>query len=35
VDGFGAAFLGAIVVAIVGWILSMVIGAARMPTKVL
>ena len=32
---FGAAFLGAIVVAIVGWILSMVVGAGRMPTKVL
>lgn len=35
VDDFGAAFLGAIVVAIVGWILSMVIGAARMPTRAL
>ena len=35
VADFGAAFLGAIVVAIVGWILSMVIGATRMPTKVL
>ena len=35
VDDFGAAFLGAIVVAIVGWILSMVIGATRMPTKAL
>jgi putative membrane protein len=35
VDGFGAAFLGAIVVAIVGWILSIVIGAARMPTRAL
>lgn len=35
VADFGAAFLGAIVVAVVGWILSMVIGAARMPTKVL
>jgi putative membrane protein len=35
VADFGAAFLGAIVVAIVGWILSMVIGASRMPTKVL
>jgi putative membrane protein len=34
VADFGAAFLGAIVVAIVGWILSMVIGATRMPTKV-
>jgi putative membrane protein len=35
VDGFGAAFLGAIVVAVVGWILSIVIGAARMPTRAL
>ena len=35
VADFGAAFLGAIVVAIVGWILSMVVGAGRMPTKVL
>jgi putative membrane protein len=35
VDDFGAAFLGAIVVAIVGWILSMVIGASRMPTRAL
>jgi putative membrane protein len=35
VADFGAAFLGAIVVAIVGWILSLVIGAARVPTRVL
>jgi putative membrane protein len=35
VADFGAAFLGAIVVAIVGWILSLVIGVSRMPTKVL
>jgi putative membrane protein len=35
VADFGAAFLGAIVVAIVGWVLSMVIGVSRMPTKVL
>jgi len=35
VADFGAAFLGAIVVAIVGWILSIVIGAARMPTRAL
>ena len=35
VADFGAAFLGAIVVAIVGWILSMVIGATRMPTRAL
>lgn len=35
VADFGAAFLGAIVVSIVGWILSMVIGAGRMGGKVL
>ena len=35
VADFGAAFLGAIVVAIVGWILSIVIGAARVPTRAL
>ena len=35
VADFGAAFLGAIVVAIVGWILSIVIGVARTPTRVL
>jgi len=35
VDDFWAAFFGAIVVAIVGWILSMVIGASRMPVKVI
>ena len=35
VADFGAAFLGAIVVAVVGWILSIVIGAARMPTRAL
>jgi putative membrane protein len=35
VADFGAAFLGAIVVAIVGWVLSMVIGVSRMPTRVL
>jgi putative membrane protein len=35
VADFGAAFLGAIVVAIVGWILSMVIGVTRMPTRAL
>ena len=35
VADFGAAFLGAIVVAIVGWILSMVVGAGRLPTKAL
>ena len=31
----GAAFLGAIVVAIVGWILSMFVGVGRLPTKAL
>jgi putative membrane protein len=35
VKDFGAAFLGSIVISIVGWILSMVVGASRMPTKVL
>ena len=35
VKDFGAAFLGAIVVAIVGWLLSMVVGAGRMPGKVI
>jgi len=35
VANFGAAFLGAIVVAIVGWLLSMVVGAGKMPAKVL
>ena len=34
VADFGAAFLGAIVVAIVGWALSMVVGVGRMPGKV-
>lgn len=35
VADFGAAFLGAIVVAIVGWLLSLAIGAGRLPTKAL
>jgi putative membrane protein len=35
VADFWSAFLGAIVVAIVGWILSMVVGAGRLPTKAL
>ncbi len=35
VADFGAAFLGAIVVSIVGWILSMLVGAGRMGSKVL
>lgn len=33
VDGFGAAFLGAIVVAIVGLLLSMLIGTGRLAGK--
>ena len=35
VADFGAAFLGAIVVAIVGWILSMFVGVGRLPTRAL
>ena len=35
VDGFWAALLGSIVISIVGWILSMVVGASRMPGRVL
>ena len=35
VADFGSAFLGAIVVALVGWGLSMVIGAGRLPTRAL
>ncbi len=35
VADFGSAFLGAIVVAIVGWILSMVVGVGRLPAKAL
>jgi putative membrane protein len=35
VADFWAAFLGAIVVAIVGWGLSMVVGAGRMPGRML
>lgn len=35
VADFWAAFFGAIVVAIVGWTLSMVIGVSRMPVKVI
>jgi putative membrane protein len=34
VADFWAAVLGSIVISIVGFVLSMVIGAARMPTKV-
>lgn len=33
VEGFGAAFLGAIVVAIVGLLLSMLIGTGRLASK--
>jgi putative membrane protein len=35
VDGFWAALLGSIVISIVGWILSMVVGASRFPGRVL
>jgi putative membrane protein len=35
VDDFWAALLGSIVISIVGWILSMVVGASRLPGKVL
>lgn len=35
VRDFGAAFLGAIVVAVVGWILSMFVGVGRLPTRAL
>jgi putative membrane protein len=35
VDGFWAALLGSIVISIVGWILSMVVGASRLPGRVL
>ncbi|HEX2140879.1 MAG TPA: phage holin family protein [Candidatus Limnocylindria bacterium] len=35
VADFWAALLGSIVISLVGWILSMVVGAARMPGKVL
>ena len=35
VADFGSAFLGAIVVALVGWVLSMVVGSGRVAGKVL
>jgi putative membrane protein len=35
VADFWAALLGSIVISIVGWVLSMVVGATRMPTRVL
>lgn len=35
VADFWAALFGAIVVALVGWILSMVVGVGRLPTKVI
>jgi putative membrane protein len=35
VADFWAALLGSIVISLVGWVLSMVVGAARMPGKVL
>jgi putative membrane protein len=34
VDDFWAALLGSIVISIVGWALSMVVGASRMPGRV-
>ncbi|HEX2193870.1 MAG TPA: phage holin family protein [Candidatus Limnocylindria bacterium] len=33
VDDFWAALLGSIVISIVGWILSMIVGASRLPGK--
>jgi putative membrane protein len=35
VADFWAALLGSIVISIVGWVLSMVVGAARAPTRVI
>lgn len=35
VDDFWAALLGAVVVAIVGWVLSIIVGASRLPGRVL
>jgi putative membrane protein len=35
VDDFWAALLGSIIISIVGWILSMIVGVSRMPTRVL
>jgi putative membrane protein len=35
VADFGSAFLGAIVVAVVGWVLSMFVGVGRLPTRAL
>jgi uncharacterized membrane protein YvlD (DUF360 family) len=35
VGDFWAALLGSIVISIVGWILSMVVGASRAPSRVL
>jgi putative membrane protein len=35
VQDFWAALLGSVVISIVGWILSMVVGASRMPSRVL
>jgi putative membrane protein len=35
VDDFWAALLGSIVISVVGWLLSMVVGASRLPGKVL
>jgi putative membrane protein len=35
VDDFWAALLGSVVISLAGWILSMVVGASRLPGKVL
>ncbi len=35
VQDFWAALLGSVVISIVGWILSMVVGASRVPARVL
>jgi uncharacterized membrane protein YvlD (DUF360 family) len=35
VADFWAALFGSIIISIVGWILSMVVGASRMPGRVL
>ena len=35
VDDFWAALLGSVVISLAGWLLSMVVGASRLPGKVL
>lgn len=35
VDDFWAALLGSVVISLAGWVLSMVVGASRLPGKVL